>query len=125
MKLYAKLDGDGYINGFSDIGNSEYSTEFEIEDEDFFELSACSGRCFKIEDGIAVKYKEVSEYLTAFKDKAAKVHEIAILKQELSKSDYKAIKYSEGFYTDEEYLPIKQERADLRIRINQLEEEIL
>ena len=42
----------------------------------------------------------------------------------LNKSDYKAIKYSEGLYTDEEYEPIKQEREQYREKINELEEEL-
>lgn len=48
--------------------------------------------------------------------------EIMSLKQQLSDSDYKAIKYAEGWLTEEEYTPIKAERQALRDRINELEE---
>ena len=48
--------------------------------------------------------------------------EIKELKEKLEKTDYKAIKYAEGFYTDAEYAPIKNERQALRDRINELEE---
>lgn len=49
---------------------------------------------------------------------------IADLKQQLCDTDYKAIKYAEGWLTEEEYAPIKEERQTLRNRINDLEEEI-
>ena len=48
--------------------------------------------------------------------------EIEQLKQQLAKSDYKAIKYAEGWYADDEYAPIKDERETLRERIRELEE---
>ena len=47
--------------------------------------------------------------------------EIEELKAELAKTDYKAIKYAEGFYTNAEYAPIKEQRQKLRGRINELE----
>lgn len=46
------------------------------------------------------------------------------LKAELQKTDYKAIKYSEGWLTEEEYAPVKAERQALREEINRLEQEI-
>ena len=45
-------------------------------------------------------------------------------KQLLFDSDYKAIKYAEGYYTEEEYNPIRYERQSYRNRINKLEEEL-
>lgn len=47
--------------------------------------------------------------------------QIDMLKAELSKTDYKAIKYAEGWITAEEYEPIKAERQALRDKINALE----
>ena len=47
--------------------------------------------------------------------------EIEQLKQRLAETDYKAIKYAEGWYNDEEYAPIKAEREALRERIRELE----
>ena len=49
---------------------------------------------------------------------------ISFLKQQLNNSDYKAIKYSEGLYTDEEYEPIKRERENIREKIRKLETQI-
>jgi hypothetical protein len=45
-------------------------------------------------------------------------------KIKLANTDYKAIKYAEGWLSDEEYEPIKAERQALRDKINALENEI-
>lgn len=50
--------------------------------------------------------------------------EITALKQLLTNSDYKALKYSEGLISDIEYAEIKNYRENLRAQINQLEEEL-
>lgn len=47
--------------------------------------------------------------------------EIDSLKAQLASSDYKAIKFAEGWLTAEEYAPIKATRQELRNRINELE----
>ena len=47
--------------------------------------------------------------------------EISELKRKLSDTDYKAIKYSEGWLTDEEYAEAKAQREEWRKRINELE----
>ena len=46
--------------------------------------------------------------------------EIGQLKAQLAETDYKAIKFAEGWLTAEEYAPIKAERQALRDRINEL-----
>lgn len=46
------------------------------------------------------------------------------LKRLLSDTDYRAIKYAEGQYTEEEYKPYKELRQSYRDEINRLEEEI-
>ena len=50
--------------------------------------------------------------------------QIDILKHKLSATDYKAIKYSEGWLSEEEYAPIKAERQTIREEINRLEQEL-
>ena len=47
--------------------------------------------------------------------------EINELKKKLFNTDYKAIKYSEGWLTDEEYAEVKAQREEWRKRINELE----
>lgn len=49
---------------------------------------------------------------------------IEMLKSELASTDYKAIKYAEGWLTEEEYAPIKAERQVIRDEINLLESQM-
>lgn len=48
-------------------------------------------------------------------------HRITELKAQLAAMDYKALKYMEGWLTDEEYAPIRAERQAIRDEINALE----
>ena len=50
--------------------------------------------------------------------------QIQELKQKLSDTDYKAIKYSEGWITEKDYAEVKQQRENWRSIINKLEEEL-
>lgn len=50
--------------------------------------------------------------------------QIANLKAQLSETDYKAIKHSEGLISEEDYAPIKAERQAIRDQINALEAEL-
>ena len=47
--------------------------------------------------------------------------QIEMLKMELSATDYKAIKYAEGWLSEEEYAPIRAARQTIRDEINALE----
>ena len=55
---------------------------------------------------------------------ADKKKRIAELKSLLQATDYQAIKYAEGFISEEDYLPIKQTRQEYRNQINELEAEL-
>ena len=50
--------------------------------------------------------------------------EILALKQLLTASDYKTLKYSEGLISETEYTEIRAYRENLRLQINQLENEL-
>ena len=52
---------------------------------------------------------------------AERLLEIEVLKLELRESDYKAIKYAEGWISEEDYKDIKEARQIIRNRINELE----
>ena len=55
-------------------------------------------------------------------DEATEINrQIRELKQKLFDTDYKAIEYSEGWLTDEEYAEVKAQREEWRKRINELE----
>lgn len=53
-----------------------------------------------------------------------KMEQINQLKSQLSATDYKAIKFAEGWMTEEEYAPIRAERQAIRDQINALEAEL-
>ena len=57
-------------------------------------------------------------------EKTPELIEIETLKQQLSDTDYQAIKYAEGHLLEEEYAPIKDQRQVWRDRINELEAEL-
>lgn len=46
---------------------------------------------------------------------------LKMLKKMLEQTDYKALKYADGAYTEEEYAPIRQQRAEWRALINEIE----
>lgn len=62
--------------------------------------------------------KEEAEKLKSQEQKGERIKE---LKQLLSNTDYKAIKYSEGLISEEEYAEVKAQRQAWRDEINQLE----
>jgi len=64
--------------------------------------------------------KIVIEDIPQVDDRANRICE---LKAQLNATDFKAIKYAEGLYTEEEYAPIRQERELLREEIRRLENE--
>ena len=63
--------------------------------------------------------------LTAEQEKEISIIEINtkinILKEQLAETDYKALKFIDGEFTEEEYAPIREERKACRIKINELE----
>ena len=63
--------------------------------------------------------------LTAEQEKNISIMEITIqinaLKEKLAETDYKALKFIDGEFTEKEYAPIREERKNYRIKINELE----
>ena len=63
--------------------------------------------------------------LTAEQEKNISIMEITVqintLKEKLAETDYKALKFIDGEFTEEEYTPIRKERKNYRIKINELE----
>lgn len=80
-----------------------------------------------LENGVAVTRDMTPEEETSYLANIPQIttqERIAELKQLLSDSDYKAIKYAEGWFTDEEYAETKAQRQDWRDQINELEEDL-
>ena len=68
---------------------------------------------YKINFHICIPYTEQQKAFFA---------EIKKLKKYLDDTDFRALKYYDGAYTEEEYKPYKEARASARARINEIEE---
>ena len=117
IKIKMTFDDKGYIKSFCTVGNLEGSTEYEVDEEHFWANVA--------------GYKLVNGELTfdnSYKKKIEKVEEadaeIYELKDKLRSTDYKALKFAEGWVTPEEYSETLELRKSWRDRINQIEKEI-
>lgn len=113
MKYKLNLDENNYLVSFVHT-NTE---------EDIYELNASEMKldylnCYKLVGDDVVFDEEKYNILI---DAKAKENEILRLKQELANTDYEAIKYSEGWFSEEEYAPIKAKRESLREQIRKLE----
>ena len=67
---------------------------------------------------------EIQPKIVSNKEKMKARQEIMQLKVELSKLDYKTIKYIEGALSEEEFEEVKTQKQQMRNRINELEEEL-
>lgn len=66
------------------------------------------------------EYEDIQVYIPYTEAELAEI-EMFELKQKLYDTDYQAIKYAEGFLTEEEYAEMKAQRQAWRERINELE----
>lgn len=141
--VYLSNDGSVYENPKANI-NINFDSELDIPTEVKVilnskeeviltspwtkEIEYVEGECPFIEsaDDIANYDKSIDGLIVSYnyiaKEEKSK-REITRLKKELSETDYEAIKYSEGWFTDEEYAPIKAMRESLREQIRALESE--
>lgn len=102
----------GYLNGGIEVDDSLMPADL---DETLHDKKYC------YIDGKIV----VSPYYESNTLIKQKKEEIALLKEELSLTDYKAIKFAEGWITEFEYAIVKEQRQIIRDKINTLEEEII
>lgn len=108
------------------IYNKFYLNNKEITNEQYVNI-AQSGNLYQYD----LVEKEPDEVHLTYNDIKAKQYElendkqrkIAEAQSELNATDYKAIKYAEGHYTEKEYAPIKAARQILRDKINELREQ--
>ena len=92
-------------------------TAIEVSLEDLEQIGIT--KCFDVENNCVIDYDNSKEL------RIQEINErIDELKRLLQDSDYRAIKYAEGLYTEEEYAPYKAQRKAYRDEINQLEEEL-
>ena len=117
MKYKLILDDNKYLNGFVHT-----NTEEDVYELNASEMNLDYLNCYKLVNDEVI-FDE--EKYNALVDTKAKAEQIAELKKQLADTDYEAIKYSEGWFTDEEYAPIKANRETLREQIRALESDII
>lgn len=117
--FYEKIYEDGHLGSFTQSAELAYKSGWDIENNfisiEDTQQSDINGWTYR-KDVCPMKTEQ-----DLLKDQYRL--EIQQLKKLLSDSDYKAIKYAEGEINPEEYLPIKNQRAEWRAKINQLQSE--
>lgn len=101
------------------------SEEYETEQPIYEEIEDKNGLIEKVEVG---KEKVIKSRPILIENNPTEENEIVNnkkriveLKRLLQETDYKAIKYAEGLISEDEYLPIKQQRQQWRDEINRLQ----
>lgn len=115
--FYDKTYEDGHLGSYTESAEMAYKMGWDIEHN--FILIADTEKS----DVNGFTYpKELCPHKSE-RDKQIELwnREIFELKEELSQTDYKAIKYAEGVLTDEDYQPTGIQRQAWRKRINELE----
>lgn len=108
----------GYIQSFCTIGELEGSTEYEVDEEHFWANVAG----YRLVDG---KLTFDNSYKKKAEEKEKAEAEIIELKKKLSETDYKAIKFAEGWISADEYKNTLEQRKSWRDKINELENSLL
>lgn len=139
-KVYAKLDENGNIlniDGGVTIKNVDVETWSLIDEgTDALKYGGCQQHYLDMPlmtpDGIP-RYKwdgtqallrfdeEIENERKSIQWKSEVEARVRLLKQKLSDTDYQAIKFSEGWFTEGEFAPMKAYRQSLRDKINELE----
>ena len=113
--MQIQTDENNRITGYATVGGFVDGAEVETIPEGFAE--AFQPGKYRYENG---KILEDPDF-TPPADNTALLNQIGELKAKLSETDYKALKYMEGWLTEEEYAPVKAQRQALRDQINELE----
>ena len=107
---YRSKDGTGYLNLKHELTEEEAADYVVITEQEWnAHLSELDHQQEQTPEEAAVQ---------------AKMDRIAFLKSELRRTDYQAIKYAEGWISEEDYAEMKAQRQLWRDEINQLEGEL-
>jgi hypothetical protein len=117
--MQIQIDENRRITGYATVGGFVDGVEIEMVPEGFEE--AFQPRKYRYENG---EILEDPDFVPPA-DNTVLLNEIGELKAELGATDYKALKYMEGWLTEEEYAPVKAQRQALRDQINELEAKLL
>lgn len=113
--MQIQVDENGKITGYAAVGGFVGGIDIETVPENFEKLFMPNRYIY--ESGLITEDPD----FTPPADNTALLNQIGELKAELSETDYKALKYMEGWLTEEEYAPVKAQRQALRDQINELE----
>lgn len=105
MELNEIFDETKYSEAYDYVCSHEYTQIIEVEKQD-------GKRMFKI--------VSIEDEMKSYEIEA----QIQELKDKLSASDYKVMKYIEGKISEVDFLTIKSERQAWRDKINQLEQNL-
>ena len=115
--FYDKTYEDGHLGSYTESAETAYKFGWDIEHNYIpiadTEKSDVNGWTYRKE--VCPMKSEQTKQIELWN------REIFELKEELSRTDYKAIKYAEGVLTDEEYQETGIQRQVWRKRINELE----
>ena len=118
MKYTLNLDSNNYVLSIAHTPNDNIG--LDLSEYDLTYLSA-----YKLINGELVLDEVKLKELKDKEEQRTKAEQIAEFKKQLSDTDYEAIKYSEGWFTDEEYAPIKTMREEIRVHIRELEKQLI
>ena len=115
MKKYTlNLDANNYVLSIAHTPSD--NIELDLSCYDLTYLSA-----YRFVDGSLILDEVKLEELKSQEHETANTEQITELKKQLADTDHQAIKYAEGWLTEEEYTPIKAQREALREQIRSLE----
>ena len=117
MKVKVTFDEKGYVASWCEMGEIEGSQEYEVDGmlwNDYW-------YAFRLEAGQLV-YDET--YKTIFIKHGEIQEKINQLKKLLKDTDYKALKYAEGWLSTDEFKETLDQRQLWRNQINELESEL-
>lgn len=113
--MQIQVNESGRIIGYAIVGGFVGGIDIETVPENFEKLFMPNRYIY--ESGLITEDPDFTPPV----DNTALLNQIEELKAELSATDYKALKYMEGWLTEEEYAPVKAQRQALRDQINELE----
>ena len=107
------------LKGINEENNSGFKT-YSMSGEQLGDFSDYT-TTYRILDGEVQYSNDGSVWVEPTPYEPTVEDNINALKKELASTDYKALKYAEGWFTEEEYAPIKAMREELREKIRILE----
>lgn len=116
--MQIQVNESGRIIGYAIVGGFADGIEVETVPEGF-EKAFQPGK-YRYESG---KILEDPNFVPSV-DNTALLNQIEEIKAQLNATDYKALKYMEGWLSEEKYAPVKAQRQALRDRINELEAQL-